>query len=94
MSKEGKNGHYTSSATSATAFTTTLEVALVALDFAAERALAFTLAGQAATNHLVNALCSMTVNIRCSSRSTGRHFKSEVLDELVELAIGQLAVFN
>ena len=74
------------------AFTPAAEVGLVALDLAAERAVQFALAGEAAADDLVDALGAVTVKAHDLSGATRGHFEREVLDDLVELAVRQLAV--
>ena len=49
---------------------------------------------EAAADDLINALSSVAIDAHGFGRSRSRHFQNEVLDQLVELAISQLAVFR
>ena len=92
--EQAKNGHFTGSAASATAFALAPEVALIALDFAAERTRSLAFFGKTSADDLVDALSGVAIDLHCFSGSTRRHFKSEVPDKLIELAVSQLTVFN
>ncbi len=49
---------------------------------------------QAAADDLIDALGTVAVNVHDLCGATCGHFQCEVLDEFIELAIRQLAVFN
>jgi hypothetical protein len=54
----------------------------------------FALAGQAAADDVVDALGTVAVDAHHFRGTTRRHFQGEVADQLVELAVSQLTVFN
>lgn len=92
--QEPENGDFTGRAAPARAFAPPAQVGLVALDLAAERAVRFALSRQAAADDLVDALGAVAVDAHHFRGAARGHFKREVLDEFIELAVSQLAVFN
>src|ERR1700755_2170767 len=92
--EEPENRHFASRAATAWAFASAAEVTPVALDLAAQGAVEFALSGEAAADDLINALGAVAVDAHHFRGSARGHFQSEVLDEFVELAVRQLAIFN
>lgn len=92
--QEPENGDFASRAAAARAFAATAEVALIGFDLAAERAMGLALTGQTAADDLVDALGAVAVDAHHFRYAARGHFQGEVLDELVELAVRQLTVFN
>lgn len=90
--EEPENGHSPGRATPARAFAAAAKIAPVGFDLAAERAVEFAPSGRAAADDLVDALDAVAVNPHDLRGAARGHFEREVLDELVELAVGQLTV--
>jgi hypothetical protein len=90
--QEPENGHFAGCAATSWAFAAASEVRLVALEFAAKRAMPFAFAGQAAADDLINAFGAVAVDAHHFSGAARRHFEREVLNEFIELTVCQLTV--
>ncbi len=92
--KKPENRHFPGCATPPLAFALAPEVTFVALDFAAQRVVQFTLTREAATDDLIDALGTVAVNVHHFRGATCWNFEGEVFNEFIELTISQLTVFN
>ena len=92
--KKPENSHFSGSTSSSVSFAVSAEVALVNLNLAGERRLAFAFFDNGGTDAKVDSLGAMSVDSKLSRRSDSRNLKNEETDKSPHNPVGQSTSFD